>query len=106
MSEIDHEYTKEIVCPHCGYEFIDSWEHNESLQSDQSGDNLISCHECEKNFVAHMDVEVYYSTSTLDNCEDCGNECIASTYMGDGERKRICSTCYYKRRHPEDFAGK
>ena len=26
----EHEYTKEIVCPWCGYEYSDSWECGEN----------------------------------------------------------------------------
>ena len=45
--EIDHEYTKEVVCPYCGYEFQDSWEfftHHDY--------QLVHCDECENDFHA------------------------------------------------------
>ena len=32
MSEIKHKYTKEIVCPYCGYEFSDSWDYSSDLE--------------------------------------------------------------------------
>ena len=43
MVKINHEYTNEIVCPHCGYEFMDSWEFEQDTK-------LLSCVECGKEF--------------------------------------------------------
>ena len=37
--EIDHEYTDEIVCPYCGYEFSDSFE----ISSEEEDLGLIEC---------------------------------------------------------------
>ena len=36
--DIDHEYTREIVCPWCGYEFSDSWEIQGNDESEQCND--------------------------------------------------------------------
>lgn len=51
--EIDHEYTNEIVCPHCGYEYTDSWEMQDGKRN---------CCECDKPFSVDRDVSVTYST--------------------------------------------
>lgn len=55
--EIDHEYTDEIVCPHCGYEHTDSWE-----RESNSGD--AKCHHCSKDFFYERNISVSYSTLT------------------------------------------
>ena len=51
--EIDHEYTDEVTCPHCGYEFSDSWEMRE-------GDD--DCPECEKTFEIEINTSITYTT--------------------------------------------
>ncbi len=56
MSEIDHSFTDEIVCPHCGYKFHDSWELN-----DQDGTKQ-DCAECGEEFELAVNFEVTYST--------------------------------------------
>lgn len=53
----DHEYSDEVICPHCGYEHGDSWEMGE-------GDN--ECSECEKPFSMSRNVSVTYSTEKLE----------------------------------------
>ena len=55
--EIDHEYTDEIVCPHCGYEFGDSWE-----LGDGEDIGELDCDGCGKNFYAERIITVNYST--------------------------------------------
>lgn len=58
MSEIKHKYTKEIVCPYCGYKFSDSWE----INSNEEDIGLVECGECEKEFYASRIITVDYST--------------------------------------------
>lgn len=74
MSEIkiDHEYTDEIVCPWCGYEFSDSWE----LGNGGECTELEECPNCEKEFYASRIVTVEYSTSkaTYGICSNCGKD--------------------------------
>ena len=53
--EIDHELTDEMVCPHCGYEEGDSWEHMQD-----SG--VAQCGECDRDYSYERDVTVYYTT--------------------------------------------
>lgn len=53
--QINHRYTKEVVCPYCGYEFSDSWEFNDQEDS-------VYCGECDNEFVALREIEVSYCT--------------------------------------------
>jgi transcription elongation factor Elf1 len=55
MSKIDHEYTKEIVCPYCGNEETDSWEF--------SDDGIHECSVCDNEFSYERILTVEYSTS-------------------------------------------
>ena len=61
--EFDTEYTKDIVCPHCGAEDGDSWESNDNDGGTQQ------CGSCDKDFVLSVHHEVTYSTSKV-NCEN------------------------------------
>jgi transposase-like protein len=55
--EIDHEFTKEIVCPHCGYEFEDSYE-----LADPDREQQFECNECSKDFLLYTYVSLSYTT--------------------------------------------
>ncbi len=65
--KIEHEYTNEIVCPYCGYEFNDSWEFNR----DESGET--DCPECDRKFKYSVNITVDYSTSKM-NCKEIKEE--------------------------------
>jgi hypothetical protein len=67
--EIDHDYTDEIVCPYCGYEFSDSWE----IGAD-SGEE--ECYECGEKFEFYRHIEVSYCTakSRINKNENRGNQ--------------------------------
>ena len=54
MPEIEHQYTTEIVCPHCGYEFSDSWEFEDSGDAE--------CYRCDLAFFFERQIEVTYTT--------------------------------------------
>lgn len=54
---IDCEYTREIVCPHCGREQSDP---NDITGDNEDGDT--ECGWCEKPFRWHRHVEITYST--------------------------------------------
>lgn len=58
--EIDHEYTKEIVCPRCGYEHGDSWEKHMA----DGDEHKMDCDNCGKPFIVTCTVTVDYSTVT------------------------------------------
>ena len=62
MTEIEHEYTNEIVCPYCAYEYSDSWEFNEGNKTD----GQIKCDGCNKTFNYSTDIEVTYITSKIE----------------------------------------
>lgn len=57
MSKINCSYTDEVVCPHCRYEFSDSWEFADF--------ETFECYECGKEFKIFRHVEVTYSTEKL-----------------------------------------
>lgn len=59
MTDIDHEYTDEVVCPHCGHQHRDSYEFFGSGEEYSEG---VQCHRCERLFDASMQIKVSYST--------------------------------------------
>lgn len=61
METFKHDFTDEIICPYCGYQFQDSYEHGEY------SDNILECGDCEKNFSFEKNISVSYSTSK--HCE-------------------------------------
>lgn len=61
--DIDHESTSEAVCPHCGFEYQDSWEWGDD------GDEDVTCERCEKHFSLEVEVHWRYSTRKLD-CDE------------------------------------
>lgn len=52
---IDHMYTSEVTCPHCGHEVRDSWEFDD--------DGEWTCGECEQDFTFERIVSCSYCTS-------------------------------------------
>ncbi len=52
MSDIDHEYTDEVVCPHCGFECGDSWEFPDEDER--------QCDECEEYYTFVRDYKITY----------------------------------------------
>lgn len=56
MGEIDHEFTDEIVCPYCGYEYSECYEFSED-------DDEILCDQCDKIFSYSRHMEVTYTTT-------------------------------------------
>jgi transcription initiation factor TFIIIB Brf1 subunit/transcription initiation factor TFIIB len=58
MSDIDHEYTDEIVCPYCGNVFGDSWE---CSPNDENG--WTECDECGRVIEFTRNIIVSYSTT-------------------------------------------
>ncbi len=55
--EIDHEYTDDIVCPHCGHTYQDSFEFSESGEE--------KCDECKKPFSFERNISCSYSTEKI-----------------------------------------
>ncbi len=64
MSEIEHEYTKEVVCPHCGHTHGDSWERRMADGDEQTA----QCEKCNGWFVITAYVpDTEYSTEKVTN---------------------------------------
>jgi hypothetical protein len=59
MTELETEYTSDIICPHCGEEYGDSWEYN-----DDDGETL-NCISCGEPFHLSVDFNVSYTTKKL-----------------------------------------
>jgi len=57
--DIDHDYTREVVCPWCGHEHSDSWEWWIDSRSECTE---FECERCEKPIEATRYVEITYST--------------------------------------------
>jgi DNA-directed RNA polymerase subunit RPC12/RpoP len=56
--EIDCSFTRDVVCPHCGYEFKDSYDFFE--YHGQEAD--LECYECGKEFIACSHITIDYSS--------------------------------------------
>jgi DNA-directed RNA polymerase subunit RPC12/RpoP len=56
--EIDCSYTDEIVCPHCGYEFNDSYEFFQHNNEDAE----VQCYECDKEFIVGRYIDIKYNS--------------------------------------------
>jgi DNA-directed RNA polymerase subunit RPC12/RpoP len=52
----DTDNTDEVVCPHCGYKFSDSWEMSEGEYE---------CSDCGRKFEISIDTSITYSTSKI-----------------------------------------
>lgn len=93
--DIDHEYTKEIVCPYCGCEFTDSWEYS----SDDEDLGLIECYneECGKSFYAYRDIDISYVTeeATYGTCKNCkADDVVIEDYTSSvGSYSKLCVEC-------------
>ena len=58
MHEIDHEYTDNMICPHCGAEDVDSWEYLSG--EEQLG--YVECGDCGRTYNAERNISITYST--------------------------------------------
>jgi len=65
--EIDHDCTSNIVCPYCGYEDEDSYEHYEE------GETNLDCKDCGRNFNLSVGVSYYFSSNRI-SCEEENEE--------------------------------
>jgi len=66
MAEIDHEFTKEIVCPYCGYVHSESYDFGGGGEEDSEAE----CGRCDRKFNWSRMISVSYSTSKIDGEED------------------------------------
>ena len=69
---VDHEYTKEITCPHCGNKLSDSWECDD--------DGEFDCDKCGGVFSFNRDVTITYCTEKVDPAYRRGNKFIHEEY--------------------------
>lgn len=56
--DIDHEYTRLVTCPYCGWEEQDSWE----IPVEEGGHYEMECGRCDRMFVVTKQIDVTYST--------------------------------------------
>lgn len=57
-----HVFTREIFCPHCDHEHVDSWEFGETPVSEEI--EPILCHNCGEMFYAQRCVDITYKSCT------------------------------------------
>lgn len=62
IEEIDHEFTKEIVCPYCGHIHSESYDFGSGGEEDSEAE----CDSCGKQFYWSRIISVEYSTSKKD----------------------------------------
>ncbi len=84
--EINHEWTNEVVCPYCGYEFSDSYEFGDS-------DGDIECDECEKLFYFYPETTVTYSTQRDCKLNNREHQWKDQRLMNSGSTLQHCSHC-------------
>jgi hypothetical protein len=58
MEEIDTSMTDELICPHCGYEFSDSWE----FALNGATDGKVDCRDCNKEIEFEIVTEITFSS--------------------------------------------
>ncbi len=61
VDAIDTFRTDEIVCPHCGQVFTDSWEYG-----NQEDIGEVECGECDKAFYVRREIDISYTSEKLD----------------------------------------
>lgn len=55
--EIDHHYTEEVICPHCGHQESDSQEYDDTQET--------KCDQCGQCFLVERDISITYSTHII-----------------------------------------
>lgn len=94
------EDTDEIVCPYCGYTFVDSWE----LAGDRDGEtSQIQCLDCDKTFISVTHFSVTYSSKKAEclnggehrwgEWHDLWREDPVGPKKGAQVKRRWCSAC-------------
>ena len=61
--EIDCACNKEIVCPYCGKEQMDSWETSSSMSNGEQ--DTRGCEHCGKEFNFSIDMDITYNSWKL-----------------------------------------
>ena len=60
VEEWKYSYTREIVCPYCGTEQMDSWESSIDLEDGDAGE--VTCDSCERDFEFIVHRQTKYSS--------------------------------------------
>lgn len=96
---IDHEYTYEIVCPHCGYSISDSNELSDDCGIEEK------CEQCGKPYSWERIVSVSYCTEKkeLELCECCKESRVLEkiskfSQPKDTNYSKVCEDCTRKLR--------
>lgn len=63
-------YTDEIICPHCGYMYTDSWELGHTAEGTIIDHGEEECERCEKVFIWEKQITVEYSTDKKEDDSD------------------------------------
>ena len=61
MRDLSTKYEDSIKCPHCEWEFVDSWEYN-----DMTSGGMINCENCDEPMHLEVNVSITYSTWKVD----------------------------------------
>lgn len=79
---------RNIICPYCGAEDVDSWEHR-----DEGGD--VECWECEKKFRWSRDCRVTYDSIQLCAENNIEHEWIHFEHESEGKtyKGKRCEKC-------------
>ncbi len=56
---MDTWHTHEVTCPHCLYEYSDSWEFPEWVEEE-------ICPECKKMFTVERNISITYTTNRIE----------------------------------------
>jgi len=59
------KWTEEVVCPHCGYEYADSWEFTSATTHDGEEMNL-DCEGCGRPFIVTFNLRLTFSTTATE----------------------------------------
>lgn len=93
LRRIDHKYTRNLVCPWCGAEDLDSW----MYEPGKEDLGIVECIRCERPFDAERIITVQYSTKkvTLGTCQKCGEENVALRSVHDTvfHYDKLCEEC-------------
>lgn len=88
-TEIDHDWTDEPVCPHCGAEQRDAWEWG------QDDDGETDCGACGREFSYTRHISVNWTTRKDIECHPCRGR-------GRTPNGMTCPECKGSRRIPND----
>lgn len=98
--ELDTDYKKAILCPHCGEECNDEYDSKYWSEASKGDQFEIECDHCEMKFYVDPHVEIHYSTTKKD-CDHTSGYRRRCTDLHGGVTER-CKSCGAKRPEEED----